>query len=280
MKLSLLIFTAALSSCLAESPWAETNIVRIDSAMVIRGNDRSLKQIEKTYAGMSPVNFTPPPARWQQLPRTQKCLQNGPALRVVMLGDSIVTDTSHSAWDLLTQQRYPHCRIEKITSVRGSTGCWWYKENNRVQSLVLDFKPDLLIMGGISQHDDTDSIREVIRQVRAGGSTADVLLMTGAFGKVDPRDDKQWQEKIDPGSDEYRARLQKLAVETGSAFLDLSAAWGRYLRADSHELTWFKRDEIHSNERGEQILGRVLDRYLAPDSAASTTRPASPGTNR
>lgn len=269
LKVSLPAFvTVLLSGLAAQAQWA-SNIVHIDTAMVIRGN-RSLEEVEKAYAEMSPVNYTPPPGRWKQLPRTARCLQNGPVLRVVMLGDSIITDTSHSAWDLLTQRRNPACTIEKVTCVRGSTGCWWYKDNNRVKSLVLNFNPDLLIIGGISQHDDTDSIREVIRQVRDGGCAADILLMTGAFGEVDPRDDKQWQEQIDPGGKDYRARLRKLAGETGSAFLDMSAAWGRYIRDQDKELDWFKRDKIHSNDRGQQILGRILDRYLSPETRDAT----------
>ena len=272
-QIRLLLIAMLLLGFAVRAEWA-TNIVRIDTAMVIRGNC-SLDEIGKTYAGMSPVNYTPPQGRWKQLPRTAKLLQSGPVLRVVMLGDSIITDTSHSAWDLLTQRRYPACAIDKVTSVRGSTGCWWYKDNNRVKSLVLDFNPDLVIIGGISQRGDTDSIREVIRQVRDGGCSADILLMTGAFGEVDPRDDQQWQEQIDPTGKDYRARLQRLAAETGCAFLDMSAAWGRYIRDQPKELDWFKRDKVHSNERGQQILGRILDRYLTleAETASPKTKP-------
>ena len=49
----------------------------------------------------------------------------------------------------------------------GSTGCWWYKLENRVQDYVIKYKPDLLMIGGISQSDDVESIREVIHQVHA-----------------------------------------------------------------------------------------------------------------
>ena len=76
---------------------------------------------------------------------------------------------------------YPKCKIEKVTSARGSTGCWWYKLDNHVEEYVLRHKPDLLMIGGISQREDVDSIREVIRQVRAKQSP-EILLMTPAFG--------------------------------------------------------------------------------------------------
>ena len=42
----------------------------------------------------------------------------------------------------------------KITSVRGSTGCWYYKTPERIQTFVLDFEPHLVIIGGISQRGD------------------------------------------------------------------------------------------------------------------------------
>jgi len=32
---------------------------------------------------------------------------------------------------------YPQCKVVKIRSVRGSTGCWWYKEEGRVDEWVL-----------------------------------------------------------------------------------------------------------------------------------------------
>lgn len=278
MKSVLLSAAVAAPLLSVQAQWG-TNLFKVeDGGFFLRGNDRTLKQIEKIYAGMPPLNYTPPPGRWKRLPRAAQCLQNGPALRVVMLGDSIITDISRSGWDLLTQARYPGCRIEKITSVRGSTGCWWYKENDRVKPFVLDHQPDLLIIGGISQREDIDSIREVIRQVRAGGCRADVLLMTGAFGKVDPRDNKQWQAQIDPGGNDYRARLQRLADEVGAAFLDMSAAWGRYVRESGRKLDWFKRDAVHANERGDQILGRILDRYLSPEDDAEDASSEAPGT--
>jgi hypothetical protein len=267
---------AAASIWILSTSQAQWSTVQVeDEGFFLRGNERTLADIEKIYADIPPVTYTPPPGRWQRLLHTAKCLQDGPVLKVVMLGDSIIVDTSRSGWDLLTARRYPHCRIEKVTSVRGSTGCWWYKENNRVKPFVLDHHPDLLMIGGISQREDIVSIREVIRQVRAGGCTADILLMTGAFGEVDPRVDSQWRPEIDPAGKDYRAQLRKLAEETDSAFLDMSAAWGRYIRDSGKDLSWFKRDVVHANQRGEQILGRVLDRYLAPESrAASRTLPS------
>ena len=183
-----------------------------------------------------------------------------------MLGDSIVNDASRSAWDLVLQERNPGCRIEKVTSVRGSTGCWWYREDGRVKTFVLEHEPGLVIIGGISERDDIDSIREVVRQVREGRPRVEFLLMTGAFGTVDPMHEKQWRESIADDGKDYRGRLRALAAELDAGFLDMTAAWGRYVRRSGKGLDFFKRDPIHANARGEQILGRVLVRFLGPEA--------------
>ena len=183
-------------------------VAAANDAYIIRGNQRTLEEIQKAYAEMPPVRYTPPADRWERLARTKERLLVGGTLRVVMLGDSIVNDTSRSGWDLLVERRHPTCRIEKVTCVRGSTGCWWYKEPGRVKEYVLDHMPDLVIIGGISHRNDIISIRDVIRQIR-GSSQADILLMTGAFGQVDPRDEKSWQTISDPNSyTEYRKGLE------------------------------------------------------------------------
>ena len=227
--------------------------------------ERTPKEMEAAYSEIQPVTYTPPADRWRRLPRTAHILGGGAEiLRMVMLGDSIVGDTSRSEWDVVLQRAYPACRIMKVTVIRGSTGCWWYKDNNRVHTYVYPHRPDLLIIGGISQNDDVASIREVIRQARAL-HPCDVLLMSGAFGAVDPRQDGQWS--FDPGPAAagcYRAQLRLLADELGAGFIDMTAHWGRYIRASGRDLDWFNRDGIHANARGEQILGRILAAHLAP----------------
>ena len=220
------------------------------------------EQTAKAAAEIPAVRFEPPADRWVNLPRSAAALGRGD-FRIVMLGDSIVNDTSQSRFEDILEGMYPACKITKITCVRGSTGCWWYKEPGRIRRYVLEFKPDLLIIGGISHRDDTESIRDVVRQVRAG-SQSDILLMTGAFGYVDPNDDKQWSFQIDPSGKDYRARLRKVAEEEKTAFFDMTAYWGRYIRESGKDLKWFKRDDVHANERGMQVLGKLLAGYLAP----------------
>lgn len=231
--------------------------------------ERTAEEIAAAYAEIPPVVYRPPDDRWAHLRRTAQALAGGkPVLRVVMLGDSIIADTGRSEWDLVLQRFYPACRIMKVTVVRGSTGCGWYRAGNRVHVFVYPHRPDLLIIGGISQ-EDVEAIRDVIRQARAL-HPCDVLLMTGAFGLIDPRRDDQWTEAIPADAADYRFRLRALAESEEAGFLDMTAHWGRYIRASGHELDWFKRDPIHANARGEQILGRILAAHLAPSVDVAT----------
>jgi alpha-L-fucosidase len=234
-----------------------------DEGYILRGNERKLEQILRVYGEMPAVQYTPPADRWEKLPGTRTRLVEGGVLHVVMLGDSIVNDTSRSGWDLIVERRHPTCTIEKVTCVRGSTGCWWYKEPGRVQKYVLDHQPDLVVIGGISHRGDVGSIREMVRQIRGAGDI-DILLMTGAFGSADPRIEAQWQAIADPNHySEYRKGLEALARETNAGFLDMEAAWGQYIRQSQRDLSSFKRDPIHANERGEQVLGHILANYLS-----------------
>jgi lysophospholipase L1-like esterase len=67
-----------------------------------------------------------------------------------------------------------------------------------------------------------------------------------------------------PPANDYRARLIALAGELKTGLVDMTDAWARYVRSTGEDVTWFKRDEVHTNERGEQVIGRILAAHLAP----------------
>ena len=141
---------------------------------------------------------------------------------------------------------------------------FYAKEPTRCPVCDASFRREELFSGRVSADEMTDELHRTYKPLHA-------------FGEVNPKDDRAWQERPDPAGEDYRARLGRLAGETNSAFLDMSAAWGRYVRESGKELDWFKRDPIHANERGEQILGRILDQYFTlPDaqSAPAATKPA------
>ena len=240
--------------------------------VLVEGCDAAavLRWADDLAAGLPPVKFQPPPDRWKLLPRTIARLRQGPSLRVVMLGDSIVNDTSNSIFEVLLERAWPRCRIEVVTSVRGGTGCQFYQAEDRVRSYVLAFEPDLLIIGGISHGYDTDAIRSVIRQVRAG-SDCEILLMSGAVCPQHRCDENFLKhsglprEKALALISSFPERLMRLAADEQVELLDMRSAWDVYIAASPGPLEWFMRDPIHANRRGKQVLGRIIERYFLPD---------------
>ncbi|MGQ9562106.1 MAG: SGNH/GDSL hydrolase family protein [Thermogutta sp.] len=230
-----------------------------------RTSDPILERIDFIYSEMPPLQWEPPIDRWRYLERTIEVLKTGGTLRVVMLGDSIVNDTSRSAWEKLVERLYPGAHIEKITSVRGSTGCWYYKDPVQLQEYVLKHKPDLVMIGGISHRNDIESVREVIRGIRAGlEPDPEILLLSSCFGHKDPRFDPEWTFEVPNRPEDFRFQLKRLAEEEKTAFLDMTGPWGQYIRTCGEDIHWFKRDIVHANARGEAILARILERFFAP----------------
>ena len=233
------------------------SIGRADSQEVLNWADG-------VYSQMPVLNWKPTPDRWRHIENFQAMLTKGGVLRVVMLGDSIVNDSSNSPWDLMLERDYPGLRLEIIASVSNGGSCRYYKDNDRVASYVTRFHPDLVIIGGISHHGDTEAIRSVIRQIRAQNK-AEILLMSGAFGPGnDPRALPGWNPDPAAAPDSFRARLQTLADEEQTGFFDLEGVWGNYIRESEKPLEWFKRDNTHANDYGAQLLGRILERFFAP----------------
>jgi len=219
---------------------------------------------DRVAGAMPPLDYTPPEGRWAHLPRTKAKLGTPGVLRIVMLGDSIVNDTGNSAFDVLVERAWPPTRVEVVTAVRGGTGCWHYQEPGRVQEYVLGYGPDVVMIGGISHKDDAEAIRSVVHQVREG-CEADILVMTGAFGKgQDPRELAEWEPTVDPAGPGYRSALLRLALDEDLEFIDVRGAWGSYLVGVAEPYGWFMRDEVHANCRGRQVLARILERYFAP----------------
>ncbi len=223
---------------------------------------------DEVYAQIPPVHLPPrtgeTPVPPTALPRTHARLARGGTLRVVMLGDSIINDTGSSPWELLVERQYPGSRIEVVTSVGGSKGCWYYQEDNRVQRHVLDYQPDLLIIGGLSQRSDMASIQSVIHQVRAAAQP-EILLMSGMFGKnADPRTNADSQPNADSHSTAYREGLRALAEEEHAAYFDLSAAWAEYMRGIDTPYKYFMRDAIHANDRGRALAARLIAGCFTP----------------
>lgn len=225
---------------------------------------RSMKQIHVIRADMAAGRFTPPPHDWAHLSRTKKLLTDGGKLTLLAMGDSIVNDTMRSGWVAELQSLYPNCRIDAYVYVRGGGGCQHYKEEDRVAKYVVPLKPDLVLIGGISQR-SIDDIRTVIGQIRDALPNVELLLFTGTFGTADPREPDELARAPHSGTGAYGTALRQLAAEQRCAFLDMTSPWAEYIRSAKVHPHLFYRDRVHANEYGEQILARIITSFFAAD---------------
>ena len=185
---------------------------------------------DEVAAGNPLLRYEAPAKRCERLPQTMKTLQQGGKLRIVMLGDSICNDTSNSLYETLLMRVYPKARIEVVTSVRGGTGCQFYKEAPHVQEYVLRFNPELVIIAGISHGYDPEAIRSVIRQIKKA-SSCEILVLTGAITPAEWC--KQEYLKHVPLSqglenvEKFTARMRRMTDDEHVEFLDMRSGLGR-----------------------------------------------------
>jgi len=218
---------------------------------------RSLAQIRKIQADMPAGKFTPPANDWKNLERTRKILTEGGSLHLMAIGDSIVNDTMRSGWVALLREAYPQAEIRATVYVRGGGGCQHYREEGRIAKVVVPGKPDLVFLGGISQA-NTESVGVVIDQLRAALPDVEILLGTGAFGTVDPRDAGALATAPHSGTGAYGVALRQLAAEKNCAYLDFTTPWAEYLLSSGVHPHLFYRDVVHANEAGEQVLAKIF----------------------
>ena len=227
---------------------------------------------DRLYATLPPLVCNPPADSLALLPRTKEALHSGKEWRVVMLGDSIIQDTFHSIYEALLKRAFPKSNLDFISSVRGSTGCWFYRKPENFKAYVADQKPDLLIIGGISNYHtgekaaNTAAILEVAERAKKL-LACEVLILTPALSidtrgaDVAPRKwsleaDEQTKKQVDP------ERLYPGAAKLGIPVWDMTTPCYTWLYASGKPYEFYSRDLVHSGERGKQIIGRVLFSYF------------------
>ena len=249
----------------------EVNNIRLERISV----SAAAAECDAVYARMQPLFYSPPQSVSALLPRTAEALESGKPWRIVMLGDSIVNDTCNSVFGALLKREYPQSRVEIICSVRGSTGCWYYREEQNFRQYVADKKPDLLIIGGISNDvqgavDGIAAIEQVIQMAKAKIGCEILLLSPGYSYDTRPVDARnsaapipplKWQPADD--KQKFMLRERNLAARLRIPFLDATTPAYEYVYASGKPFHHFNRDEVHSNIMGKQINGRILQRFLS-----------------
>lgn len=243
------------------------------------------------YAKLPPVKVAPSGNAFLSAPKTLDALMTGRPWRILMLGDSIVQDTFHSQFHALVKRAYPKSNVTWLVSVRGSTGCWYYRIAENFAKYVSAYHPDCVIVGGISNWraasgeypvTGNDAIFEVGDKIRASG--AELIVVTPGLS-VDTRLKEGSKEYTPLAPREYDAAAEAEALSLtvdkfaqGPSGLSreglaglvsgcASRGWGcidaftpsyRWLYGSGLPWSWYSRDQVHSGELGKQVLARIM----------------------
>ncbi len=255
--------------------------LRIETATV----QDALNYIGSTYSKLPSVKFHPEGDALKDLPRTKEALKTGKPWRIVLLGDSIMQDTFNSQFHALVKEAYPKSNVEWILSMRGGTGCWHYILAENFYSYVVDKKPDLLIIGGISNFapvtrkdvgptgaDAMVRVAKVARE-RLG---CEVLIVNNALAvDVRPKGEHEMPDSVLPkttfGPEQYGlvqdmkegyGELKDLCAANNIPWWDLFTPCYSWLFGSGLPRGFYSRDYVHSSELGKQIIGHVMLAYF------------------
>ena len=268
---------------------------------------------DEVYARLPPVTVGPAGDAFLSAPKTLDALKTGKPWRILLLGDSIVQDAFHSQFHALVKRAYPKSDVTWLVSVRGSTGCWFYRIPENFGQWVASYRPDCVIVGGISNWPKAtdefpvtgnDAIFEVGERIRAAG--AELIVMSPALS-VDTRLPKGAEamasvpvraydaaaeaealgltgyapSEPDAGlSPERFAELKSGCAERGWGFVDAFTPTYRWLYESGRPYQFYSRDHVHSGELGKQIIGRVLLAFLRAISTDATPTVETETANR
>ncbi|MDD3155729.1 MAG: hypothetical protein PHS41_12765 [Victivallaceae bacterium] len=230
--------------------------------------DFAAEYCDRVYQALPALKFSASPATGiDRLPKTRAALETGKKIRIVLLGDSIMQDLFHSQFHALLARKYPKAKMEFVISMRGSTGCWFYCQEQNFREYVTAAKPDLLLIGGISNYkkgqtpDGTEAIALVAERARKELG-CEVGLLTAALS-IDSRTTGQ-PAAYDPAKDSFALAhtdlqgLRTLAEHEHYAFFDLTTPCYTWLFASGLPKGFYSRDAVHSGEKGKQVIGRAL----------------------
>ena len=256
---------------------AESAVIAFVSKKGVSVKDIELREItpaeavawcDRLYARLPQARFEIAPDAFALLPRTKEALRNGRKWRILMLGDSIVNDTWTSNFQALVMRDFPDADLEFMISVRGSTGCWYYREPAHFKEYVADFKPDLVMIGGISNNanpkenkNPEENLVAVIEQCRAIGSEVVVMSPPPSYEWRSSPEQTAWSEdwQLPHGFKPLQRDYQRRAVSrTRTAYWDLTSAPCDAIARARMPLDWFRRDAVHNNDRGKQLIGQNL----------------------
>jgi len=248
--------------------------------------DEAAAWCDALYAALPSLEFRAPSGAFELLPRSSRALRQGDPWRIVLLGDSIQNDTFNSVFQALVERDLPVSQPHFIASVRGATGCWFYRHPENFAEYVARHHPDLLLIGGVSNlredQDDPTAAMAKVREVvnRAVDLGSEVVLLSPPFSRdwrqPDPSKPTEnlpvsaWDETVPVEPDGTPRQWSPFAGLAGAceiAFWNMTVPTMQYVAASGMPHGFFNRNSGHSNDRGKQILGRTLHQYFLSAAA-------------
>ncbi len=261
--------------------WPIKGAYRIDDVRVTPCTKKEgLAYVDQLYKQLPPIQYEPPAKRWEGLPQTFAKLRAGKPICIVVIGDSVANDLANSLFQLLVERDHKGTPVKLVNAVVGSAGAGYFLEGDRLKQHVVRFKPDLVIMTGISHGHKVEPVRQLAAAV-GKACPADFLFATDQ--QVHPRYWDQRQDRprqIPPKRTAgFREGVRAAGAADGFAVFDLGGAWDEYILKSAKPVEWYRRDGHHNNDRGKQILARLTARYLSfvPGKAVPAPKPAAAG---
>ncbi|MFA6291849.1 MAG: hypothetical protein WC637_08725 [Victivallales bacterium] len=238
--------------------------------------EEAAKYCDRIYSELPKLKFTAPEESMKLLPKTSEALKDGRPWHVLLLGDSIMQDTFHSQFHALLKREFPNSNFKFTVSMRGGTGCWHYCLADNFKKYVHDEKPDLLIIGGISNyHKDHNPTGceaiEIVAKTAREYLDCEVLILTGALAvdtrQYDPENlsaplpAQPWnlrQQQMIGNQGWYFDPLIGMAKKNKFAFWDMQTPNYKWLYASGKPFEFYSRDAVHSGELGKQVIGRTM----------------------
>jgi hypothetical protein len=90
-----------------------------------------------------------------------------------------------------------------------------------------------------------------------------MLLLTPVFGSMRDAHIKTFTREIDTTTDNFCHGMMRVAAEEKCAFFDMTGPWWEYIEKSGKTYGWFMGDAVHANQRGCQIIGRLLERWFS-----------------
>lgn len=231
------------------------------------------------------LNYTPPVDRFANLPNTLNKLSTGQNLSVVLLGDSIIQDTTNSYFDVMIERNFPGSTVtvEEAQGHGSGMNAWlnpdpnhWAQRTLDIQKAVYDQDADLVIIGGISNGGESNlaATRDIVQSLKAQGK--EVLLTTGCFGSNNNTalNASQFVPEVNgstTGSDytlAYRNAIYNMAQSEQVGILDTYGIWGSYLielrNAGLSDSTYYRDQWTHANTVGKELVGQIYSSFFTP----------------